>query len=85
MRLMITWSDNCPDCQSVDVIAESEEALHIKNADTGRTAWIPKSGLVQYVAPKFCPRPADPCEKVVAPWFRLRCDMRQMAALGYAE
>jgi hypothetical protein len=84
MTLLVTWSENCPDCQIVSVLAETEKAMQIKNADTGRTAWIPKSGLIQYHAPKICSRPDDPREKIVAPWFRRRCDMRQMAALGYA-
>jgi len=85
MSLTITWSNACPDVQTVTVIAESEKAYHIRNADTGRTAWIPKSGLRQYTAPKHCPRPVDYSEKVVADWFRAKCSPQQMAALGYAE
>lgn len=83
--LVITWSERHPDAQIVYVIGETEKALRIKNSDSGLVAWIPKSGLKKYVPPKICQRIVGDDEFTVAPWFREKCTMTQMRALGYAE
>jgi hypothetical protein len=83
--LTVMWKERHPDCQLVEVIGESDKALKIKNVDSKRQAWIPKAGLRQYSPPKGCKRLTDKTEKVVADWFRAKCSLDQMAALGFAE
>lgn len=83
--LIVTWSARCPDAQLVYVVGETAKAFKIRNADNGRTAWIPKSGLAKYVPPKLCQREVGDDEFTVAEWFRAKCSIEQMAALGYAE
>lgn len=36
---------NLFDTAILEVIAESEKALHVRNVECGRTCWIPKSGI----------------------------------------
>ena len=87
-KLLIMWTARHPDCQVVDVIAESDKAIQIRNCDSGKQAWIPKSGLRQHVPGNLWgveDRQADESEKVVADWFRAKCTGQQMAALGFAE
>jgi hypothetical protein len=88
MTLTIIWTVRHTDVTTVSVIGESEKGMQIRNTYSGKTAWIPKSGLKQYVPadlPGVSHRDPDPSEKIVADWFRAKCTHQQMAALGFAE
>lgn len=83
--LVVSWSDRHPSSELVDVVRETAKAYQLRNQETGRMAWIPKSGLRPYTPPASMPREVDANELVVADWFRRCCDRNQMAALGFAE
>ena len=86
--LTIIWTVRHTDVTTAAVISQSEKALHVRNTYSGKTAWIPKSGLRQYIPSKIpgvSHRDPDPSEMIVADWFRAKCTHQQMAALGFAE
>ena len=69
------------DSAIVEVIGESEKALQVKNTESGRVCWLPKSGIKPY-------KPGVATyenEYEIAPWFRDKMNLYQERVLNLAE
>lgn len=69
------------DSAIVAVVAESDKAMQVKNVESGRVCWLPKSGLKPY-------RPGVESyenEYEVSGWFRNKMNLQQERVLNLAE
>lgn len=81
MKMTLVIHANKFDSAIVEVVGESEKALQVKNTESGRVCWLPKSGIKAY-------KPGVPTyenEYEVSGWFRSKLNLQQERVLNLAE
>lgn len=72
---------NTYDGAILEVISETEKAIQVRNKESNRSCWLPKSGIEQR-------KPGVPTyenEYVVCGWFWSKMNLQQQKVLNVAE